>query len=121
MGKINYSKAYAALYGGAKLPRKVKKHFLGKRISMGKMKKILKDLVLIEQPRTMFETPTYNVPLCCPKCGCTKSVGTGNMTSYPEHWEYFYCVRCRFKVAAIDNSPYIHCFDYKANNFEIMF
>lgn len=115
--KINYSKAYNALYQGEKLPRKVKKHLLGKRESAASLRRRLKNLVLINDIKTMYERPEYNIPLCCPKCGCMKSRGTGNMTSYPEHWEYFYCSRCNFKVGVIDNSPYIHCFDYKDNGF----
>lgn len=121
MPKVNHNKAFTALYNGEKLPRKVKKHLLGKRISSSKLKFMLKDLALIEPSITMYERPIFNIPYFCPKCGCTKSRSTGNMTSYPEHWEYFYCVRCNFKVGVIDNSPFIHCFEYKEFDYEIQF
>lgn len=110
--KINYNKAYYALKDGEKLPRKVKKFFLGKRMSKSKLNRLLKSVKVIDSATTMYECPTILPYEFCPNCGCTRNIGTGNMTSYPEHWEDFNCCRCRKVVATIDNSPYIHVLEY---------
>lgn len=108
MAKINYRKAYYAMRYGDKLPRKVKKALLGKRMSKCRLNRLLKSVKIVESCKTMFEFPIIEPYAFCPNCGCTEMTGTGNMTTYPEHWEDFHCVRCRTVVAKIDNSPFIH-------------
>ena len=111
MGKIKYNKAFQAIRNREKLPRRVKKHILGKRMSQGKLNKLLKSVEIISSADTMFDVPEIKPYPFCPKCGCTGMHGTGNMTSYPEHWERFHCVRCDNVVAYIDNSPFIHALE----------
>lgn len=113
MSKINFNKAYQFLTCGEKLPRKTKKHFLGKRMSNSKLKKLL-DLVEVESK----EIKPFAF---CPSCGCTSMRGTGNDAVYPEHWEYFYCSRCSKVVGYIDNSPFVHALECKENNYDPTF
>lgn len=110
--KINYGKASMAIRNGEKLPRKVKKHILGKRISKSRLNRLIKSVKVINHAGTMYEEPVVEPHLFCPHCGCSGIVGTGNMTSYPEHWENFYCSRCHEIVAFIDNSPFTHILEY---------
>lgn len=112
MCKIKYNKAYNAVRYGEKLPRKVKKALLGKRMSKCKLNRLLKSVNIIKSCKTMYEFPIIEPYAFCPNCGCTEMIGTGNMTAYPEHWEDFHCIRCRCVVAKIDNSPFIHILEH---------
>lgn len=92
-----------------RLPRKTKKRVLGKKVSRTELKAKVKACVFVSHGKTMYERPKLaNGELFCPKCGCEKTYSTGNMVIYPEHCEYFQCLRCSFVVAQIDNSPFIH-------------
>jgi hypothetical protein len=57
----------------------------------------------------------------CPKCGHKGYHGRGNMTTYPEHWEYFHCNRCYNIVGYIDNSAFIHALECADNNYDPIF
>lgn len=94
-------------YGG-KIPRKLKKKILGKKMKRSVLRKMLKEYTLGKPVKTMYESVECSHGLFCPNCGERGMAGTGNMTSYPEHWENFYCLRCRTQVAYIDNSPFVH-------------
>ncbi len=65
----------------------------------------------------MYESVDVFPYLFCPNCGCTQYKSTGNMTTYPEHWENFYCLRCEYHVAVIDNSPFVHALE--CENYEL--
>jgi len=117
--KLNRNKIWQSIQNGEKLPRKAKKAFLGKRMKQSSLRRLLKSVNVMQPAQTMYESPVIFPYLFCPKCGCTESTGTGNMTSYPEHWEYFYCIRCHEKVAYIDNSPFIHALEFPELNFKI--
>ncbi len=99
---------YASMAAGHKVPRKVKKFFLGKRFTNSKIKRLLKKIEFGKEIRTMYERREILPFAFCPKCGCRDYVGYGNMAEYPEHWEDFICLRCRSVVASIDNSPFVH-------------
>lgn len=103
---------------GGPIPRKLKKKILGTRMKRKKLRHLLKTLKLGEPIKTMYERIDSNHGLFCPKCGETGSRSTGNMTTYPEHWEYFYCLRCGFKVGYIDNSPFYHALQF-APHYEL--
>jgi hypothetical protein len=108
-------KAVNAIVNGEHLPRRLKKQILGKVMSSSQLKKLLKTVKIEAKANTMYQRPLITPYAFCPKCGCTGYYGTGNKTEYPEHWEYFYCIRCRNVVGYIDNSPFIHaleCEDY---------
>ena len=108
---------FEALVYGDKLPRKIKKRLLGRRIGPQNLKRILKGVVVIKHAKTCFDVPIINTGLFCPKCGCKGMRGTGNMTEYPEHWERFYCIRCCKVVGYIDNSPFIHALECKEDDY----
>lgn len=108
-------KSLDAIRYGQKLPRKIKKGLLGYRMSSCKLNRLLKSVEVIETFPTMFERPNIYPHTFCPSCGETSYIGTGNMTEYPEHWEYFHCIRCYTKVACIDNSPFVHVLEYVVN------
>lgn len=91
-----------------KLPRKIKKKILGRKLTKSKLRKLLSLVEVVKGAKTMFETPEVKPYLFCPNCGCRYMYGSGNKVGYPEHWEYFYCLRCDEIVASIDNSPFIH-------------
>lgn len=108
-------------YGG-RIPRKIKKSVLGDKISSCRLKRMLKETKPLDPIQTMYErrefTPHGDF---CPNCGCVGYVGTGNKTSYPEHWEEFNCIRCRKTVGYIDNSPFIHALECSDNNYDPVF
>jgi predicted RNA-binding Zn-ribbon protein involved in translation (DUF1610 family) len=55
----------------------------------------------------------------CPKCGCTVSRWTDRSVEYPQKYSRCNCSKCGFLVALIDNSPTIHCFEYKDYDYNI--
>lgn len=117
--KINYNELYWALKYRGKIPRKIKKYILGKKINRRDLKSLLNSVKIIKPSKRCFEMPYIYPYLFCPKCGCLHRIGTGNMTTHLEHWEYFYCYRCYFKVGVIDNSPFYHALEYPNFNYEI--
>ena len=119
--KINFSKAYQSLQCDERMPRKIKKKILGKRMSNGKLKQLLKTVQIISQAKTMHENPVIKPYTFCPHCGCTGMIGSGNMTTYPEHWETFKCIRCNKIVGYIDNSPFSHALEYPDFNYDPTF
>ena len=94
MKKINHRKVYLGILDREKLPRKIKKYILGRKLNKSKLRKLLSSVVVKESCKTMYERPVVEPYLFCPKCGCKDYIGTGNRTDYPEHWEYFHCIRC---------------------------
>ena len=104
-----------------KLPRKIKKIVLGKKLSKSKLKKLLDAVVIESHANTMYETPNIKPYLFCPWCGCTLMIGTGNLSAYPEHWEKFFCGRCNNIIGYIDNSPFVHALECKDNNYDPTF
>jgi hypothetical protein len=94
-----------------KLPRKQKKVILGHTLPKYKLRAKL-NLIKSGKPITEF---------FCPTCGCTSFSGTGNLTSYPEHWERFNCSRCETLVGYIDNSVFIHALECADNNWDPSF
>lgn len=103
--KLRY---YKRLYHGEKIPRKAKKIILGYRIGKSKLRRMINDVRIIYRPIRMWDSAGINCEPFCPNCGCELEYGSGNMSSYPEHWEVFRCCRCHSKTANIDNSPYYH-------------
>ena len=116
--KIKYEKLIHSLLYNQRMPRKIKKAVLGKKMSQSKLNKLLKSVKVIEGADNIFEMPEIYPYLFCPNCGCTEWIGTGNKTSYPEHWENFHCQRCHKIVAMIDNSPFVHCLE--CNDYNII-
>lgn len=112
---------YWALYHGQKLPRKIKKALIGKKMSSTKLRVLLDSVTLGEPIKTMYERREIYPFAFCPKCGCEGYRGSGNLTDYPEHWESFYCLRCKNLVGNIDNSPFIHALECKENNYDPRF
>lgn len=119
--KVNHRKVYNAIMYREKLPRKVKKYVLGKKMSKSKLNRLLKSVVVKSSADTMYDAPEILPHPFCPNCGCTGEIGSGNLTSYPEHWEKFYCIRCHEITAYIDNSPYIHALECKEDNYNPVF
>lgn len=109
-------------YYGGKIPRKLKKKVLDKKPTKSKLRKMLSETVVGIPIRTMYERVEFTPHgSFCPKCGEKGYVGTGNRTSYPEHWETFRCLRCRIVVGYIDNSPFIHALECKDNGYDPTF
>lgn len=77
------------------------------------------DEVVIEENEYPEPATIKPVGEFCPKCGCHWAQPTGNMTSYPDHYEEWHCMRCGFLVAMIDNSPYMHALEFKDFDYEI--
>jgi transcription initiation factor IIE alpha subunit len=109
-------------YEGGRLPRKIKKRILGIKISSCKLKRMLKETVVGKPIRTMYERVEFTpYGEFCPKCGEKSYIGMGSRAEYPEHWEYFKCIRCRSTVGYIDNSPFIHALECAHNNYDPVF
>lgn len=118
--KLTY-KHYRGALEGDKLPRKAKKVILGLKISHSKLNRLLKTVTLGEPIRTMYERREIFPYAFCPKCGCRDYQGGGNQTQYPEHWEYFRCIKCRNVVGYIDNSAFIHALECADSNYDPTF
>lgn len=114
-------KTYLAIINQEKLPRKLKKKFLGKKIKKSKLNLLLKSVTLGPPIKTMYERREIFPFAFCPKCGCKDYYGSGNLTGYPEHWEKFRCFRCHNLVAYIDNSPFIHALECFDNDYDPSF
>lgn len=96
--------------------RKTKKHILGKKMNRKQLKQRLASVVVNENKYPV----SADISDCfCPRCGCEKTRGTGNMADYPEVWVRDYCLRCGFLVGTADNSPYIYALEFPENNYEI--
>lgn len=106
--KVNQDKAFEAQKDRLNIPRKSKKWLMGKKLSKAKLKRLIKTVCIVETFKTMYERPVISPYAFCPECGCFSYYGTGNMSSYPEHYELFNCMRCDSVVAYIDNSPFVH-------------
>lgn len=115
------SKHYWAVIEGDKLQRKVKKRLLGTRMPKSKLNRLLKSVKLGEPIRTMYERREILPFAFCPKCGCKEYIGSGNLTTYPEHWEKFKCIKCNNLVGYIDNSPFIHALECADNDYDPSF
>lgn len=100
-----------------RIPRKLKKRIYGRRINKSKLKRLLEIVELGEPIKTMYEVRDIKPFIFCPNCGCENYQGTGNLTSYPEHWERFHCIRCHRVVGYIDNSQFIHALECSDNNY----
>ncbi|MFA5014309.1 MAG: hypothetical protein WC549_02035 [Actinomycetota bacterium] len=116
--KIKYAHLMSLRYG-EHIPRKIKKAILGFRMNRSNLRNLLQSVRVIKPAETCFEKPIIFPFLFCPKCGCRSFYGTGNMTEYPEHYEYFYCMRCRNRVAVIDNSPFTHALECSDDNYKL--
>ena len=55
----------------------------------------------------------------CPRCGCSKEYWYNHGVPYPERWETGYCKRCDFKIGESDNSPYVHCLEFRDSDYVI--
>lgn len=119
MKNLKWDKVFIAILNGDKLPRKIKKQLLGKRMSKAKLRRLVASVVIEDKATTMYEGAVILPYAFCPKCGCRDSRGSGNWAEYPEHWENFYCIRCNNIVAQVDNSPLIHCLEVENNDFAL--
>jgi hypothetical protein len=102
---------YIALMNGEKVPRKIKKSILGRKLNKSKLRKLLESVEIIKNPYP--ESATILPYRFCPKCGCREIRFTDNMAEYPERWVRGYCARCSNKVVESDNSPYYHCLEFE--------
>lgn len=118
----NHGKMYGGgLYtrkGAHRLSRKEKKRIFGKMMSKKELKKKLSEVNIISNAYNCGGARFITEPFC-PKCGCEFSVGTGNMTSYPEIYEKHFCSRCGFLVGVADNSPGYHCLEFPEEDYVI--
>jgi len=93
-------------YYEIRIPRKLKKKYLGSKLNKTKLRKLINSVEIVHNhPNDHIDILPYEF---CPKCGCKGSSGTGNMASYPEHWEIFYCNRCNSATGSVDNSRFVH-------------
>ena len=119
--KNKYWDFYDALLDGFKVPRKVKKFLLGKKLNRSKITKKIKTTIGIIHNGN-YEVDIINGEFCL-KCGC-KLIKTENYpVEYPEVYYDCICVRCGNIVGGADNSVYYseledlinikHCSDEK--------
>lgn len=96
--------------------RKTKKAILGRKMNKHKLSKRLAVVVITRDSRGRVDDIS---DVFCPKCGCERERGTGNMVAYPEVWIRDYCLRCGFLVGTADNSPYYHALEFEEQGYEI--
>ena len=104
-----------------KLPRKLKKRILGKRISKSKLRRKLDAVVIYKPAKTCYESASMNCEPFCPHCGCEAIRFIDHRAEYPEMWTEDRCMRCDAVVGYIDNSPYIHALECKDNDYDPTF
>lgn len=123
MGKFKINSNFHTWFRhGGNVPRKVKKEILGLKVQRSELRKMLQETIVGTPIKTMYERVEFTPHgAFCPHCGETKYTGTGNKTTYPEHWEYFKCLRCRKNIGYIDNSPFIHALECKEYNYDPVF
>lgn len=101
-----WHKGYVTMQSGEKVPRKLKKALVGKKVSKQKIRKMILDARIIKQK---YPEPALILPFpFCPYCGCDNSFIVNHGVHYPEIWETEYCLRCHEKVGGADNSPFHH-------------
>ena len=115
--KLNYNKLDKVDFDPQQMPRKVKKEYLGRKFNKNKLRKLLAKVEIVKYESSgSNEVRPYSF---CPKCGCQTIKYTGNMVEYPERYDKGYCERCGFLVSVSDNSPYMHCLEFKDNDYKI--
>lgn len=116
--KINWNIVYSSGFGfETRMPRKIKKRLLGKRLNKSRLKKLLDSVRIIDHG----DSGSHEVEILpysfCPKCGCRQVRFVNMGVEYPERWVKIFCARCNFLVEMSDNSPYIHCLECKDDNY----
>lgn len=101
-----------------RVPRKIKKNWLGRKLNKAKLRRLLSKVVVIPAKNGHDSAEILPFPFC-PKCGCQQLRTTGNKAGYPERWDSGYCLRCNFHVLESDNSPYYHCLELKEYDYVI--
>lgn len=87
--------------------RQKKKVIFGYRMSKTQIRKRIKKVQLLDNPKTIYDGFGIS-DVFCPFCGCNFIEWSGNRVSDPELWETGYCARCGEKIAGADNGPYHH-------------
>jgi hypothetical protein len=116
--KMNIFKLINSLDYGERIPRKVKKWYLGKKVNKSKLRKLLKSVVVVPAENDSRDGPEILPYTFCPRCGCKESTNSGNMAMYPEYYIHYNCQRCGFLVGLVDNSRFVHaleCAEYDYN------
>lgn len=99
-----------------RLPRKLKKRVLGRKLNKSKIRKLLSNVQVYHDVDGNSMISPFEF---CPNCGCRHYYGTGNLEDYPSWYEFFYCYRCDKKVGIIDNSPFRHVLEFKEQGYNI--
>ena len=92
----------------SKLPRKIKKLRLGRKMNASELKKRIASVEI--ETASLENGYSWPIPSdeFCPDCGCEASRSGPSMASYPEVYYYDYCLRCGAEVGCADNSQFIH-------------
>lgn len=102
-------KIYTTLEYGGKLPRRIKKQILGKKLNRRKLKALLASVKLDRNTEgSVIGILPY---MFCPNCGCESFHTIDHHAKWPEIWIEDYCRRCNHFVGGADNSPYITVFE----------
>lgn len=108
-----------AIQYNRKLPRKLKKFWLGRKENRRQLNALLDNVKIIPSKKPGYLAAEIKPFEFCPKCGCSASRSTENLAGYPECYIQSFCARCGFLVAVVDNSPRIHCLTYKEFKYEL--
>jgi len=108
-------KQISNFYKGQKVPRKVKKMCLSRKLSSTQLRLKIKEWITNGKEHNTF----------CPKCGEGGERFIHHDVEYPEVWVEGYCLRCGTNTSWQDNSPWMHIlfimreekkYHYKSNN-----
>lgn len=101
--KLTYAEFKKAMESD-KMPRKIKKNILGKKINKTNIKRMINNLEIETSCSTVYIKPFE----FCPKCGCRETMVEDHGVPYPEIWVDIYCLRCGQWVCGADNSRFHH-------------
>jgi len=118
MAKYKY---YYNSHYGQKLPRKLKKRILGKKLNKRKLKELIKSVRIIRDEEDRSEIVDIKPYVFCPQCGCSTTYHINHGVPYPEIWIEDRCLRCDAWVGGADNSRYEHILEWEDNNGEIRY
>lgn len=93
------------------LSRKQKLKKIGRKINKKTLKRLLASFQIIHHK---YPISSDILPYeFCPMCGCKETIGGHERSCYPESYKLWFCARCEYLVAMVDNSPRIHCLECK--------
>ena len=104
---MNHFRISEAIRNGEKLPRKIKKQILGRKLNRKELKSLLAEVEIISYEEEGQLSGIFPFEFC-PNCGCQATRPINHYVEWPEVWDEDVCLRCGKWVGGADNSYYHH-------------